>query len=90
MLLIHNRPPGERAGFPAKEIVDAGFLELVRYGIRSPGDPLIEASLKVVDAVLKVATPLGPCWYRFNHDGYGLGAGGSHYLGWGKGDFGRC
>jgi len=85
MLLIHNRPPGERAEFPAKEIVDAGFLELVRYGIRSPGDPLIEASLNVVDAVLKVVTPFGPCWYRFNHDGYGPGADGSPYLGWGKG-----
>jgi glucoamylase len=85
MLLIHNRPPGERAEFPAKEIVDAGFLELVRYGIRSPGDALIEASLNVVDAVLKVATPFGPCWYRFNHDGYGSGADGSPYLGWGKG-----
>ena len=85
MLLIHNRPPGERAEFPAKEIVDAGFLELVRYGIRSSGDSLIEASLNVADAMLKVATPFGPCWYRFNHDGYGPGAGGSPYLGWGKG-----
>ncbi len=27
-----NQPPGANADFPAKEIVDAGFLELVRYG----------------------------------------------------------
>src|SRR4029453_8719457 len=66
---IRNRPPGAPAWFPAKEIVDAGFLELVRYGIRSAGDPLIEDSLRVVDAMLRVETPVGPCWRRYNHDG---------------------
>lgn len=84
-LILHNRPPGERCEFPAKEIVDAGFLELVRYGIRMAGDPLIEDSLKVVDAVLKVKTPFGPCWRRYNHDGYGQRADGGPYMGWGKG-----
>ena len=54
-----------------REIVDAGFLELVRLGIRSAGDPLIEKSLNVVDTVIKVDTPSGPVWYRYNHDGYG-------------------
>jgi hypothetical protein len=39
--------------FPAKDIIDAGFLELVRYGIRKPDDSLIVDSLRVVDAVLK-------------------------------------
>ena len=48
--------------FPAKDIVDAGFLELVRYGIRKADDPVIVDSLRVVDAVLKVDTPDGPCW----------------------------
>lgn len=85
MLLIHNKPPGEPAEFPARDVVDAGFLELVRYGIRSPGDPLIGESLCVVDAALKVTTPFGPCWYRYNHDGYGPDADGGPYLGWGKG-----
>lgn len=32
-LRLANQPPGARYEFPAKEIVDAGFLELVRYGI---------------------------------------------------------
>ena len=41
------------------EIVDAGFLELVRLGIKSPNDPLIVKSLKVVDEVLRVKTPNG-------------------------------
>ena len=35
----------------------AGFLELVRYGIRRADDPLIIDSLKVVDAVLKTDLP---------------------------------
>ncbi|MGI8786478.1 MAG: glycoside hydrolase family 15 protein [Pyrinomonadaceae bacterium] len=53
------------------EIVDAGFLELVRLGIKSPDDPLIVKSVKVVDEVLKVNTPNGEAFYRYNHDGYG-------------------
>ncbi|EQD66868.1 Glucan 1,4-alpha-glucosidase, partial [mine drainage metagenome] len=59
--------------------------ELVRYGIRDAKDPLIEDSLKVVDALLKVETPAGPCWKRYNHDGYGQRADGSPYSGWGQG-----
>lgn len=84
-LIINNRPPGSQYEFPAGEIVDAGFLELVRYGIRPPGDPLIEDSLKVVDALLKVETPFGPCWRRYNHDGFGQREDGGPYVGWGRG-----
>lgn len=84
-LIIRNRPPGEHFEFPAKEIVDAGFLELVRYGIRKAGDPLMEDSLKVIDAVLKVETPFGSCWRRYNHDGYGQLPDGGPYIGWGRG-----
>jgi glucoamylase len=57
--------------FDEREIVDAGFLELVRLGIRPAGDPLMQASLGVVDKVIKVSTPNGAVWYRYNHDGYG-------------------
>lgn len=85
VLRITTRPPGEAAEFPAHEIVDAGFLELVRYGIRKAGDPLIEDSLRVADSVLKVDTPFGPCWHRYNHDGYGQRPDGSPYEGWGRG-----
>jgi len=84
-LPLANRAPGEPVDFPAKDIVDAGFLELVRYGIRKAGDPLMEDSLRVIDAVLKIDTPFGPCWRRYNHDGYGNGADGAPFLGWGKG-----
>jgi glucoamylase len=85
VLELANQRPGDRNGYPAKEIVDAGFLELVRFGIRKAGDPLMEDSLKVVDAVLKVETPKGPCWRRYNHDGYGQRDDGSSFIGWGVG-----
>jgi glucoamylase len=39
----------------------------------------------VVDAVLKVETPYGAAWRRYNHDGYGQCEDGSSYSGWGKG-----
>jgi glucoamylase len=84
-LELRNQAPGAPASFPARNIVDAGFLELVRYGIRKPGDPLIEDSLKVIDAVLKLETPLGPCWHRYNHDGYGQKLDGGPFQGWGHG-----
>jgi len=84
-LVLSNRPPQTQYEFPSKEIVDAGFLELVRYGIRKPDDPIIVDSLKVIDAALKVETPFGPCWHRYNHDGYGQRNDGSGYDRWGTG-----
>ncbi len=84
-LRLKNQAPGARTDFPAREIVDAGFLELVRYGVRRAGDPLVEDSLRVVDALLKVETPNGPCWRRYNEDGYGERPDGSAFRGWGKG-----
>lgn len=57
--------------FYENEIVDAGFLELVRLGIKSPDDALIVKSLKVVDDVIRVKTPHGDSFYRYNNDGYG-------------------
>jgi glucoamylase len=85
MLNLANVPPGQPWSFPANTIVDAGFLELVRYGIRRADDPLIVDSLRVIDAALKVETPYGPCWRRYNHDGYGQRADGGPFEGSGVG-----
>jgi glucoamylase len=85
MLHIANRAPDEKCEFEAREIIDGGFLELVRYGVRRADDPLMVASLKVVDSVLKIDTPYGPCWRRYNHDGYGQRKDGGPYMGWGQG-----
>ena len=84
---IANRAPDEVADFDAREIVDQGFLELVRYGVRRADDPLIVESLKVIDHCLRYETPSGPAWRRYNHDGYGQKKDGGNYEGWGQG---RC
>ena len=54
-----------------RKVVDAGFLELVRLGIKHPNDQLIVDSLALIDQMLKVQTPSGDAWYRYNHDAYG-------------------
>ena len=84
-LALANQPPGDPRQFPAKEIVDGGFLELVRYGIRRADDPIIADSVRVLDAVLRVDTPSGPCWRRYNHDGYGQREDGGPFVGYGRG-----
>jgi glucoamylase len=82
---LPNLPPGSPAEFPAAEVVDGGFLDLVRYGIRRADDPLVADSVRVVDRVLKVETPHGPVWRRYNHDGYGQRDDGGPYATWGRG-----
>lgn len=84
-IVLANQAPGARYEYPAKDIVDPGFLELVRYGVRRADDPIVEDSLRVVDAVLKVDTPHGHCWRRYNHDGYGQRDDGTAYERWGVG-----
>ena len=77
---LNNRAPWEESEFPASSVIDAGFLELVRYGVRRADDPLIVDSLKVVDRVLRIDAPQGPCWRRYNHDGYGEQLGGGPFI----------
>lgn len=70
---------------PARNVVGTDFLVLVRLGLRDPHDPLVVDSLKVVDAVLKRELPQGPCWLRYNHDGYGQKPDGTAFDGSGEG-----
>jgi len=64
-----------------RKILDAGFLEFVRLGIKAPHDHLIVESLKLIDQLIKVKTPAGDAWYRYNHDAYGETADGGRYDG---------
>ena len=64
-----------------RKIVDAGFLELVRLGVKHPRDPLIIDSLALVDQMISVQTPFGEAWYRYNHDAYGETPDGGKYDG---------
>lgn len=81
---IKNRPPQESSASIA-QIVSPDALALVRFGLRSPDDPRILDTIKVLDALLKCETPYGPCWYRYNDDGYGEHEDGSPYDGTGIG-----
>ena len=54
-----------------RDVVDQGFLELVRLGIRPATDSIIENSLRIIDATIRRETPNGPAFYRYNHDRYG-------------------
>jgi glucoamylase len=67
--------------YDEREIVDEGFLELVRLGIKAADDPLILKSLAVADRLIKVDTSAGSGWYRYNHDAYGERPDGGPYDG---------
>ncbi|MEO6874061.1 MAG: glycoside hydrolase family 15 protein, partial [Opitutaceae bacterium] len=70
---------------PARNVVGGDFLQLVRLGIRAAADPLVVDSVAVIDHVLKRDLPQGPCWRRYNHDGYGQKDDGSAFDGTGVG-----
>ena len=63
--------PTAKGGFLVTEVVSPDALALVRFGLRRPDDPRIVATVKAIDAVLKVETPGGPVWRRYNGDRYG-------------------
>src|SRR6267154_4804403 len=67
---IKNRPPGQDMQ-RAFQIVSPDSLALVRFGLRAADDPRILNTVRVIDALLRVQLPQGPCWYRYNGDGYG-------------------
>ncbi len=67
------------------DVVDAGFLELVRLGIRPANDPAIERSVEVVDQNIRIQTPNGPSFRRYSSDGYGETFFGGPWLGQGVG-----
>jgi glucoamylase len=81
---IKNRPPGQTDA-SAAQIVSPDALALVRFGLRAPDDPRILNTVKVIDALLRVKLPQGPCWYRYNGDGYGEHEDGSPFDGTGIG-----
>lgn len=72
---------------PARNMVSGDFLHLVRFGIRSAGDPVVRDSIKVIDTVLRHELPQGPAWRRYNWDAYGQKDDGAAFDGTGVG---RC
>lgn len=60
-----------------RNVVDAGFLELVRLGIMSPNDATIVNTLRVVDRRIARTINKLTYFYRYTKDGYGESADGS-------------
>jgi glucoamylase len=69
----------------ATHLVSTDFLALVRFGLRAADDSRIVDTLKVIDALLKVETPSGTSWHRYNDDGYGEHVDGTPFDGTGIG-----
>lgn len=84
LVAIKNRPLSE-ARSRAEAIVCADALALVRFGLRAADDPRVVDTVRVIDALLEVTTPLGPSWHRYTNDGYGEAADGSPFDGEGVG-----
>src|SRR5437899_162350 len=81
---IRNRGLGKDL-LPIEQMVSVDALALVRFGLRSPEDPKILDTVKVIDAILKKDTKTGPVWHRYNFDGYGEHDDGSPFDGTGVG-----
>lgn len=69
----------------ASHLISPDALALVRFGLRAADDPRIRDTTKVIDALLKVETPNGSTWHRYNDDGYGEHEDGSPFDGTGIG-----
>jgi glucoamylase len=81
---IKNRPPGEGDN-EAFRVISPDSLALVRFGLRAPDDPRILNTIRMIDALLRTQLPQGPCWYRYNGDGYGEHKDGAPFNGTGIG-----
>ena len=69
----------------AVALIGMEYLYLPRLGLRDPKDPRIQNTLKVSESVLKVETPHGVAYHRYNGDGYGERDDGSPFDGRGVG-----
>ncbi len=81
---IKNRPAGQNNS-AVQHLISPDALALVRFGLRAPDDPRMLNTVKVIDSLLRVNLPQGPCWYRYNGDGYGEHEDGSPFDGTGIG-----
>jgi glucoamylase len=81
-VLLRNRA-GET--IPASALVSLDFSYLVRLGLRRADDRRVRDTLAVADRVLRVETPSGSLYHRYNDDGYGEHADGGPFDGNGVG-----
>jgi glucoamylase len=69
----------------ASALVSLDFSYLVRLGLRRAADPRVLDTIKVVDRILRVETPSGAVYHRYNEDGYGEHSDGGPFDGCGVG-----
>lgn len=69
--ITYEMSDGGPCAVDQRAVVDPSYLELVRFGVKPPDDPVIMQSLDVIDEQLGVETPNGTFWHRYNFDGYG-------------------
>jgi glucoamylase len=81
---VQNVMP-EETNMPAINLISPDALALVRFGLRRPDDKRITDTVKVIDNLIKIQTPRGESWHRYNDDGYGEQADGSPFNGVGIG-----
>lgn len=81
---LKNHAAGE-GRIRVADLVSPDALCLVRFGLRAADDPRIVNTVRAIDAILKTDMPHGPCWHRYNEDGYGEHADGSPFDGTGIG-----
>jgi glucoamylase len=84
--------PGRASRTRAEEDVSnvsPDALALVRFGLRSPHDPRMVNTVKVIDRVLQVDTGAGPGWRRYLGDCYGEDEAGTPHPG-GRRGIGRA
>lgn len=68
-----------------RDLLGLEFLYLVRLGLRARDDRRIRDTVKLVDKLLRVTTPTGIFYHRYNEDGYGEHADGRPFDGIGIG-----
>ena len=81
---VKNVPSDESTRI-AIHLISPDALALVRFGLRAADDPRIRDTIKIIDDLLKIETPGGPTWHRYNDDGYGEHADGAPFDGTGIG-----
>lgn len=81
---VKNVPDGS-SELLADHLISPDALALVRFGLRAADDPRIVSTVKIIDELLKIDTPSGASWHRYNDDGYGEHEDGSAFDGTGIG-----
>lgn len=77
--------PVEDSMLKAAHLISPDALALVRFGLRRADDPRILNTILLIDKLLKIDTPSGTTWHRYNDDGYGEQIDGSAFNGTGIG-----